>query len=478
MLPGLRTIGNAAVPERAGRADAGVAPRRRRSARGAGAAVGRDMAAELLILLFLILLNGVFAMAELALVSARRARLQHAARGGNAAARRALALAERPDLVLSTAQIGITLIGVLAGAFGGATVSQRLAEALGTVPWLAAHAHSVAVAIVVVAITYLSLVLGELVPKRLALARPEAIATAVSGFMGALARAAAPMVWLLAASTNLLLRLVPVRHAAEPLVTDEEVRHLMRVGALAGHFEPAERTIVDMALRLGDRRVTAMMTPRTQMEALDITDPPEALKKQILDSRHLRFPVVEGSPDRVIGVVEVRDLLAQQFTGRAFDLAAATKPALYIPETVSALKALEILRSERSRIGFVVDEYGGFLGVVTLADLLSALVSELPTAGPDQAPGMVRRDDGSYLVDGLMPVDVLKHAFGLALPDEDERSYHTVAGLVMERLRRVPRPADSVELHGVRFEVMDMDGRRVDKVLVTLPPGRREPGAP
>ncbi|MBX6321173.1 MAG: HlyC/CorC family transporter [Rhodospirillaceae bacterium] len=431
------------------------------------------MGAELLIILLLILLNGVFAMSELALVSARRARLQHAARGGDAAARRALWLAEHPDLVLSTAQIGITLIGVLAGAFGGATVSQRLAEILRGVPWLAGHAHTLAVAIVVVAITYLSLVLGELVPKRLALARPEAVAKAMAGFMSGLARAAGPAVWLLSASTNLLLRLLPVQRTAEPPVTDEEVRHLMRVGALAGQFEPTERTIVDMALRLADRRVTAMMTPRTQMEALDVTDPPEALKRQILESRHLRFPVVEGSPDRVIGVVEVRDFLAQHFAGRDFDLAAATKPALYIPETVTALKALEILRSERSRIGFVVDEYGGFLGVVTLSDLLSALVSELPTAGPDQTPGMVRRADGSYLVDGLLPVDVLKHAFGLALPDEEERSYHTVAGLVMERLRRVPNTADSFELHGVRFEVMDMDGRRVDKVLVT-PPADRE----
>jgi putative hemolysin len=430
------------------------------------------MGIELLIILLLILLNGLFATAELALVSARRARLQHAARAGDRAAAKALALAEHPDRFLSTTQIGITLIGVLAGAFGGATVSERLAQNLRQVSWVADYAETAAVAIVVVAITYLSLVLGELVPKRLALTRPEAFAKALAPSMAALARITSPIVWLLTVSTNLLLRLLPGKQFDEPAVTDEEVRHLMHLGTTAGHFEPAERTIVEMALRLSDRRASAMMTPRTQMEALDLADPPEVLKKQILDSRHRRFPVVEGGPDHVVGVVEARDLLAQLLDGRPFDLRAATKPALYIPETVSALKALERMRAEHARCAFVVDEYGGFLGMVTLVDLLSALVSEVPTAQSreGEAPGMVRRADGTYLVDGLLPLDVLKDAFHLAgLPGEEERSYHTVAGFVMERLRRVPRPTDSFDFGGVRFEVMDMDGRRVDKVLVTLP---------
>jgi putative hemolysin len=427
------------------------------------------MSVELLIILFLILLNGFFAMAEMALVSARRARLLHAARGGDAAARKALALAEHPDRFLSTTQIGITLIGVLAGAYSGATLSQRLADALREIPWLATQADAAAVAIIVVAITYLSLVLGELVPKRLALSRPEAIAKRVVGVMSVLASVVSPFVWLLTVSTNLLLYLIPGKRADEPPVTDEEVRHLMRVGASVGHFEAAEQTIVDMALRLSDRRVTAMMTPRTQMEALDITDPPEVQKKQILESDQVRFPVTDGSTDRVIGVVEMRDLLAQQFAGKGFDVRVAIKPALYIPETVTALQALETLHSGRSRIGFVVDEYGGFLGVVTLGDLLGALVSELPTAQSTDVPGMVRRADGSYLVDGLLPVDVLKDAFGLILPEEEERPYDTVAGLMMDRLRRVPKPSDTIEIGGARFEVMDMDGRRVDKVLVTLP---------
>jgi putative hemolysin len=435
------------------------------------------MALDLLIILLLIVLNGLFAMAEMALVSARRARLQHAASQGDSAARRALALARRPDRFLSTTQIGITLIGVLAGAFGGATVSQGLAEILQRVAGLAPHARPVSVAVVVVGITYLSLVIGELVPKHLALGRPEAIAKSVAVPMAGLARIAAPVVWLLTVSTNFVLKLIPLKATNGPAVTDEEVRHLMRQGTMAGQFEPAERTIVDMALRLSDRRVTAMMTPRNQMEGLDVTDPPEMLRQQILASTHLRFPVVEGAADRVIGVVELRDLLAQQFAGQAFDLRAATRPALYIPETVSALKAMETLRASHSRIGFVIDEYGGVLGIVTLADLLTALMGEPAASLTGEAPGMVRREDGSYLVDGQLPVDVLRHGFGLGeLPNEADRSYHTVAGLVMEHLRRIPRPADKFAIQGVGFEVVDMDGRRVDKVLVT--PSRQHAEAP
>jgi len=426
------------------------------------------MTLEIIIVFLLILLNGLFAMAEMAIVSSRRARLKHAAELGDKGAKAALALAESPSRFLSTVQIGITLIGVLAGAFGGATISEGVAVWLAQFALLARYAEPIAIGTVVVVITVLSLILGELVPKRLALSRPESIASHLARFMTLLSRFAAPAVYLLSLATELVLKLIPMRHSSEPAVTDEEIKLLMQQGTDAGHFDPAEKSIVNMALRLGDRRISAMMTPRTQVEWLDLEDPAEETKRKISESHYSRFPVAEGGRRNFIGVVEAKDLLASLLDGKSFDIRAVTKPALYIPETAPALKALEIFRETGKPIALIVDEYGDFQGLVTLEDVLEALVGELQA--PDQAdePSVTERTDGSWLVDGLLSIDELKDRIKLnRLPDEEEASYQTVAGLVMSELRRIPKAGESFRVAGFEFEVVDMDGRRIDKVLVT-----------
>jgi putative hemolysin len=433
------------------------------------------MTLEILIVLLLILLNGLFAMAELAIVSARRARLKHAANHGDRGAKAALELAEHPGRFLSTVQIGITLIGVLAGAFGGATISEGLAVWLATAyPQVTEYAEGLSIGAVVVAITFLSLILGELVPKRLALSRPEKIAARLARSMTIVSRIAGPIVWLLSSVTELVLRVLPMKHGREPAVTDEEIKVLMQQGAESGHFHPIEKSMVDMVLRLGDRRVSALMTPRTQVEWLDLEDPIDESKRKMLESHYSRFPVAEGGRRHIVGVAEVKDVLAGELAGRGFDLRAAMKPPLYIPESAPALKALETFRRTGAPIALIIDEYGDFQGIVTLEDLLEALVGDLPEPGQQEDAAVMQRADGSWLVDGMLPIDQLKDTIGIArLPDEDDASYQTVAGLVMDRLRRIPKAADWFEIDDYRFEVVDMDGRRIDKVMVS-----RRPPAP
>jgi len=426
------------------------------------------MTLEIIIVLLLIFVNALLAMAEMAIVASRRARLKQSAEEGDKGAKAALALAESPSRLFATAQAGITLIGVLAGAFGGATISDGVTEWLRQIPPLARYAQPISIGGVVVVITILTLLLGELVPKRLALSRPEQLARWLSRPMTLLASIAAPAVYLLSQATELLLKLIPLRHSSEPAVTDEEIKLLMQQGTEAGHFHPAEKTIVDMALRLGDRRISAMMTPRTQVEWLDLSDPIEETRAKIRDSHYSRFPVAEGGRRNFIGVVEAKDLLGSLLEGKPFDVRAALKPALYIPETAPALKALEIFRETGKPIALIVDEYGDFQGLVTLEDVLEALVGELQAPDLAEEPSVTERDDGSWLVDGLLSIDELKDRIKLGrLPDEDEASYQTVAGLVMSELQRIPKAGEKFQVAGFEFEVVDMDGRRIDKVLVT-----------
>ncbi|HUL07525.1 MAG TPA: hemolysin family protein [Candidatus Acidoferrum sp.] len=432
------------------------------------------MTLEILIVLLLIVVQGVFAMGEMAIVSARKARLKQMADEGSKGAAAALALAEHPSRFFSTIQIGLTLCNIVAGAYGGVKVADSMIEVFAGVPSLAAYAEPLAFGSVVVVITFLTLILGELVPKRLAVSRPEAIAAGVGRGMALLSRVAAPIVWFLSAMTELVLKLVPMRHGSEPAVTDEEVKLLMEQGTLAGHFHPAEKTIVDMALRLGDRRVSALMTPRPQVEWLDLEDAIEETKQKVLGSHYSRFPVAEGGRRHIVGVVEVKDLLASELAGKGFDIRGTMRPPLYIPDTAPALKALESFRRTGAPIALIVDEYGDFQGIVTLEDLLEALVGDLPEPGQAEEPAVTQRADGSWLVDGMLPIDQLKDAVGMArLPDEEEATYQTVAGLVMDQLRRIPKAADWFDIDDYRFEVVDMDGRRIDKVMVS-----RRPPAP
>jgi putative hemolysin len=433
---------------------------------------------QLAVVLLLILLNGFFALAEMAVISARKARLQHAAELGRRGAQLALDLKRDPSRFLSTVQIGITVIGVLASAFGGATLADTLAHHLSTIPGWAAYSGSIAFALVVIAISYLTLIFGELVPKRIALGRPEFIAARLSGALRAMAQIVGPIEWFLSASSNLVLRLVPSRTAEPAPVTEEEIGLMLREATAAGHFEAAETAIVQMALRLGDRRLGAMMTPRTQVEWLDLTDTVEENRRKIRDSAYSRFPVVEGGSQQVIGVVQVKDLLSATLAGRPFDIRGSVKPALYIPDTVTALRALEIFKQRGEPMALVVDEYGDFEGIVTLNDLLQTLVGDIAAPGEPGTAAVVRREDGSFLVDGMMPVDEVTDLTGLPeLPGETTGDFHTLGGFVMSRINRIPATGDRVELGGFSFEVVSMDGRRVDRVLI-VPPGTEQQKEP
>ncbi len=430
------------------------------------------MILDLTILLLLVLLNAFLVMAELAVVAAKRARLKRAAQAGNASAQAALDLAADPGRFLSTVQIGITAIGTLSGAFGGQALTGPLAEWLSHFESLRPYADTVAIAIIVAGLTYTTLILGELVPKRLALARAEPIASFVARPLRALATVSAPLVVLINASTNLILALLP-KGTAQPDVSDEEVRVLMQEGTASGHFQETERAIVEMTLRLGDRNVDALMTPRTQIEWLDVLDPPKITTDKIAESHCTRFPVKKGTTKTVLGFVQVKDLFAQMAAnpGKPLDLAAAVHPTLYIPETTAALKALEVFRAQGSPIALIVDEYGDIQGLVTLTDLLEALVGELEEADtPVEERSVVQRDDGSYLIDGGYSLDRLWDLLAIAEPSDEDADFNTVGGFVMHRLKRIPSAGDKFALGDFRIEVMDMDGRRVDKVLVSRNP--------
>ena len=406
------------------------------------------------------------------MLASRRARLQHAAESGNARARVALELAREPGRFLSTVQIGITVISVLAGAVGTATLGDRLGVALERVPAIGDYAHAIAIGVVVVGISYVSLVLGELVPKRIAISRPEAIAAGFARSLRAFAKAARPLEWILSASTNLVLRLVPVKPDREG-VTEEEITVMLREGTAAGRFHAVETGIVQMAFRLGDRRVAAVMTPRTQVEWIDLTDPVEEQRRKVALSDYSRFPVVEGNTSHVMGVVQVKDLLTQVYRGDPFDLRPLLRRPLYVPNTLTALRALETFKKSGEPMALVVDEYGAFEGVVTLHDILQALVGDIAEPGePSSDAPVVKREDGSWLVDGMVPIDEIKDLTGLAsLPGEETGEFHTLGGFLMAQMNRIPSVADHITIEGFRFEVMTMDGRRVDRVLV-VPPKR------
>jgi len=420
---------------------------------------------HLAIIFFLILFNGFFAMAEIALVSARPARLQPLAGGGNAGAKAAIELKADPSRLLATVQIGVTVIAVLSGTFGQATLGEPLEDYFASFPgWFSQYAHILAMAVVVIGISYFSLILGELVPKRVALFDPEHIASALGRFMRAFAIVGTPIEWLLSASADLILKLLPMRGEPVP-VTDEEIGFLLREGAAAGHIPLGETAIVEMALRLGERRVSAVMTPRTQIEFLDLDDPVEEIRRHIRESAFSRFPVVQGGPHQLVGIVQVKHLLDAVLSEGSFDVRKALHTPLFLPDTVTVLRALEVFKTTGEALALVVDEYGDLEGLVTLHDILQALVGELP-GGADSDPRVVHREDGTWLFDGMVALDEVKQALHVShLPGEDA-GFHTLGGYLMARLNRVPMVADRVLAGGFRFEVVEMDGRRVDRVLV------------
>ena len=421
---------------------------------------------EILFILLLIIGNGIFAMSEIAVVSARKARLQQWASEGNAKARAALELANAPSRFLATVQIGITLVGILAGAFGGATIAEELAArlSLSLIPLLAPYSEVIGLGIVVLAIAYLSLVIGELVPKRLALNHPEAIASAVAAPMRALSVIASPAVRLLSASTEAVLRVLGVRPSTEPPVTEEELKVLIEQGTEAGVFEVAEQDMVEGVFRLSSRRIGALMTPRQKIVWLDLDGSPDEIQHKIGGSTHSRFVVVHGSLDNVLGVVHTKDLLARSLTGQPLDLKGSLQQPLFVPSTMSALCLLELFKKSGTHVALVIDEHGGLKGLVTTHDVLEAIVGDIARAG---APQAFQRGDGSWLIDGLLPMDEFRELVGIRqLPEEEKDAYHTLGGFVMAHLGRIPALGDRFDWNGMRFEIMDMDGLRVDKVLV------------
>lgn len=423
---------------------------------------------EILLILLLVIANGIFVMSELAIVSARKVRLQQLANQGDSKARVALELANAPNQFLASVQIGITLLAIFSGAFAESTIATRLAPLLRFVPTLAAYSEALASIIAVLIIAYLTLIIGELVPKRLALNYPERIASIVAVPMRMLATFASPIVYLLSASTDLVVRLTGLRPSTEPQVTEEEIRVLIEQGTEAGTFEEAEQDMVERVFRLGDRPVNALMTPRPDIVWLDLDDTAEENRRKMLDSCHSRFPVCQGGLDNVLGVMHVTDLLARSLSGQQLDLTISLRQPVFVPESTRGLKILELFKQTGIHLALVVDEYGVIQGLVTLNDIMVEIVGDVPSAGDSEEPQAVQREDGSWLLDGMLPVDEFFEIFDIDdIPKEHRGSYQTLGGFVITHLGRIPSATDNFEWEGtLRFEVMDMDGNRVDKVLV------------
>jgi putative hemolysin len=419
---------------------------------------------EIALIFALLVANGVFAMSEIAVVSSRRTRLQRRAEEGDAGARRALALAQDPSRFLSTVQIGITLVGIFAGAFGGATIAGELAQLLSGVPYLSAYREQIALALVVGTITFFSLVIGELVPKRVALANPERIAAAVAGPMEALSRFTSPAVTALEVASNAVLALFRVKPTAEPAVTQEEIALLVRQATKTGVLHPTEQEIVERVFRLADYRVDAVMTPRHDVVWLDAGDPPDVVRAKTSERALSRYPVAEGTLDRILGVVDIRELWAAG--AGPFDLREHLHSPLFVPETMAVLRLVEQFRESGIHVAIVLDEYGSTAGLVTPTDVLEGLVGELPDE--DEPPGIVRRENGSLLVDGSTAVAELLDELGVTDRARwTEGDYHTVGGLVTTELGHIPKAGERLRLAEHAIEVLDMDGHRVDKVLVS-----------
>lgn len=423
---------------------------------------------ELLVVVVLILFNGVFAMTEIAVVSSRKSRLQQMAHDGVRGAAKAHALASAPSRFLATVQVGITLVGVLAGAFGGATMAGELERVLRGFPLLEPYAGGLAFAFVVAAITYLSLVIGELVPKRVALTAPERVASLMAATVSRLARLASPAVWLLDRSTNLVVRLLRVRETTATPISEEEIRLLLSEGTASGVFERVESAMVESVLELDRLPVREIMTPRPKLIFLNLTDPHEAIWHKIVVSGHSQFPVYQDNRDNVVGIVSLKAIYANLAAGlpvRLRDL--ATRP-LTVPSSQRVLALLETFRRTGVHAALVTDEFGGVDGLVTLIDVMQAIAGDFPSQEERLRPDAVQRADGTWLVDGMLELERLERLFpDLEFDPPEHRTYHTLAGYLLSRLEHIPTEGEARDEQGYRFEIIDMDRQRVDKVLVT-----------
>ena len=427
---------------------------------------------DLVIILLLVMLNGLFAMAELAIVSSRRPRLKAMAKNGSRGARVALDLAADPGRFLSTVQIGITLIGILAGAYSGASLGGPVADRLAWLGMDADTARSLGFALVIVVTAYASLVIGELVPKQFALRSPEKIAAMVALPMLWMARATAPFVWLLDRTSSLIFRLLRLRRDSSTKVTAEELHLVVAEAHSAGVIEESERAIISGVVRLADRPTREVMTPRTDVDWIDVDADAGSIREQLLATPHTRLPAAEGSVDRLVGVIQSRDVVAALLEDRPLDLRALMRAAPIVPDQMDAMDTLDILRTADVPMAFVHDEYGHFEGLVTPADLLAALSgSFISDRGGDRDPPLVERDDGSWWVSGSLPADALSDQLAIELPED--RDYATVAGFALSVLKHIPEVGERFTFAGWRFEVVDMDGRKIDKLLASEVKQRR-----
>lgn len=428
---------------------------------------------DILILLFLVLLNAVFAMSELALVSSRKVRLQQWAEEGNRGAQSALDLVEDPTRFLSTIQIGITLISITSGVYAEASIARHLHEWLQPYPLIAPISKALSDALVIFFVTMLSLILGELVPKRLAMHNPEMIASAVARPMGLLSRLTAPLVRILSLITDWLLKLLGARQSHEPSITEEEIRVLMEQGADEGVFDRAEQELVENIFRLDDRKVASIMTPRKDIVSIDVEDTQAENFQLLQQSPYSRFPVCRGGMEHIIGILESKRMLDRMLGGATVDFLADIRLPLYVPASVSLMQLLEQFKMARTHIALVVDEYGELEGLVTMNDVLEAIVGDLPATGQED-DSIVQRDEHSWLVDGTVTLDEFKEFFDIdhdeLLPGEETGNIHTLGGIMMFQLGRVPLVADRIDWLEYSFEVVDMDKTRVDKIMVARKP--------
>lgn len=428
------------------------------------------MGLEVLIVFFLVLLNGFFAMAEMALVSSRRGKLRALVRRDKGA-KAAIELYQHPSRFLSTVQVGITLIGILAGAFGGTTIAAPVAHWVATLPYVGAYSEGIALGIVVVIIGFLQLIIGELVPKRIALADPERIAARTSRIMLMLTRIMSPAVDALGATSSGVIWALGLKAESAAKVTEEEIRQIVQEGAETGAILSVERDMVNRVFRLGDKMVDDVMTPRPQIVWLDIDEPAEDNLKRMREARYSRYPVMRGDPQNCVGIVRAKDLVFEIEKKEAINLFTNMRPPLFVPNTTPALAMLDQFKRAGLHMALVVDEYGDVMGVVTPTDILEAIVGEMAPMPGSQDSSIVKRADGSLLVDALLAADELKEKLEVhELPGEAEHDFNTVAGLMLAHFERIPREGDSFDWQGFRFEVIDMDGRRIDKVLITFLP--------
>jgi len=436
-----------------------------------------SLSVEIFIVILLILLNGLFAMSELAIVSARRVRLRQMAEDGHKGARLALGMAEDPASFLSIVQIGMTLNSVLAGAYGGVTLAGHFAAYLNDISWIAPYGEATALGITVAGITYLNLVIGELIPKRIGLSYAEPIAVRVAYLMRFFALIAAPVVWLLRQSTEASLRLLRLANPRDTSVTEDEVKDLIAEGAESGVFKPAEKEMIEGVMRLADRTVRTIMTPRVDMMWLSAEDSSHDNHAIIRSSGYSRFPVAKGDLEEILGIVHAKDML-NVVLGTQTQMApikSVMRPALTVPDTTTVLRLLEQFKQSKQHIAIVADEYGSVEGLVSATDILQAITGAMPERGQSHDSPSVQREDGSWLIDGMAPLDEVENRIGLK-DMRGEGDFHTLGGFVVDKLKRLPNVSDTFYWNDTRFEVVDMDGRRVDKVLV-IPPKEEEAGS-